>query len=632
MEDKPSFKEKFRYAVDNTFSKGPGALILWLGILSLVIIFVAGAVVSLLKIPVGDSGPVSFAEASWDSLMRTLDAGTMGGDQGWGFRIAMLLVTIGGVFVISTLIGVLTSGVEGKLEDLRKGRSRVLETGQTIILGWSEQIFTIISELVEANSNQAQSCIVIMADKDKVEMEDEIRDRIESTGKTRIVCRTGNPLEVSDLQLVSLNTSKSIILLSPEESEEADAEVIKSILAIINFPGRRTQPFHITAELQNNENADVAKMVGKDEIEIVQTGDIIARIIAQTCRQSGLSVVYTELMDFGGDEIYTSELAELTGKTYGESLNRFKKNAVMGLIKPNSPAALNPSMNTVIEKGDKVVIIAADDDQIFLDGTPEIDETAIVALESKSPTPERTIVLGWNWRASRLLRELDNYVAPGSEVIVVGKQEGLEDKVLAVKEDLQNQKLVFKSGNITERKLLESLNLEKFDHIILLCYSDDLPGQKADAQTLITLLHLRDLENKSGHNFSIVSEMLDIRDRNLAEVSQADDFIVSDKLVSLLLTQVSENKILNSVFTDLFDPDGSEAYICPASSFVKMDTPVNFYTVVESARRQGKTAIGYRLAADEHNAEKAYGITLNPEKDQKVIFSKLDKIILLAED
>lgn len=632
MEDKPSFKEKFRYAVDNTFSKGPGALILWLGILSLVIIFVAGAAVSLLKIPVGDGGPVSFAEASWDSLMRTLDAGTMGGDQGWGFRIAMLLVTIGGVFVISTLIGVLTSGVEGKLEDLRKGRSRVLESGQTIILGWSEQIFTILSELVEANSNQAQSSIVIMAEKDKVEMEDEIHERIESTGKTRIVCRTGNPLEVNDLQLVSLNASKSIILLSPEESEEADAEVIKSVLAIINFPGRRTQPFHITAELQNKENADVAKMVGKDEIEIVQTGDIIARIIAQTCRQSGLSVVYTELMDFGGDEIYTPELAELTGKSYGETLNSFKKNAVMGLIKPNSPAALNPAMDTVIEKGDKVVIIAADDDQIFLDGTPEIDETAIVALEPKSPSPERTVVLGWNWRASRLLRELDNYVAPGSEVIVVGKQEGLEEKVHAVKEELKNQKLVFKSGNITERKLLESLNLEKFDHIILLCYSDDLPGQKADAQTLITLLHLRDMENKSGHNFSIVSEMLDIRDRNLAEVSQADDFIVSDKLVSLLLTQVSENKLLNSVFTDLFDPEGSEAYICPASSFVKLDMPVNFYTIVESARRQGKTAIGYRLSADEHNAKKAYGIALNPEKDQKVTFSKLDKIILLAED
>ena len=400
MQEKTSFREKFRYAVDNTFSKGTSALILWLGILSLIIIVVAGLVVSLLKIPVGDSGqPISFFEATWESLMRTLDAGTMGGDTGWGFRFAMLLVTIGGVFVISTLIGVLTSGVEGKLEELRKGRSRVLENNQTIILGWSEQIFTILGELIAANENLPQSSVVIMAERDKVEMEDEIRERIDSTGKTHIICRTGSPIEVNDLELVSLNSSKSIIVLSPEESEEADAEVIKTILAIVNYPKRRSQPYHITAELQKQENGDVAKMVGKDEVEIIQTGEIIARIIAQTCRQSGLSIVYTELMDFGGDEIYTPEIPEFAGKLYGETLNAFNKNAVMGLVKKNSAAALNPAMGTVIEAGDKVVIIAADDDQIFLNGKAEIDENAITQTSLKNSSPERTAVLGWNWRA-----------------------------------------------------------------------------------------------------------------------------------------------------------------------------------------------------------------------------------------
>ena len=34
--------------------------------------------------------------------------------------------------------------------------------------------------------------------------------------------------------------------------------------------------------------------------QAIQTGDLIARVVAQTSRQSGLSVVYTELMNFGG--------------------------------------------------------------------------------------------------------------------------------------------------------------------------------------------------------------------------------------------------------------------------------------------------------------------------------------------
>jgi len=35
--------------------------------------------------------------------MRTMDAGTMGGDLGWGFRIMMFIVTLSGVFVIQYL-------------------------------------------------------------------------------------------------------------------------------------------------------------------------------------------------------------------------------------------------------------------------------------------------------------------------------------------------------------------------------------------------------------------------------------------------------------------------------------------------------------------------------------------------
>ncbi len=96
------------------------------------------------------------------------------------------------------------------MDELRKGRSRVIEKNQTIILGWSEQVFTIITELVAANANQPDSCIVIMGEGDKVEMEDMIKEKVGNTGKTRIVCRSGNPIDMTDLGIVSLNTSKSI--------------------------------------------------------------------------------------------------------------------------------------------------------------------------------------------------------------------------------------------------------------------------------------------------------------------------------------------------------------------------------------------------------------------------------------
>jgi len=126
--------------------------------------------------------------------------------------------------------------------------------------------------------------------------------------------------------------------------------------------------------------------------------------------------------------------------------------------------------------------------------------------------------------------------------------------------------------------------------------------------------------------------MLDTRNRALAEVTQADDFIVSDKLVSLLLAQVSENKALNAVFTDLFDPDGSEIYLKLASNYVHLGQPMNFYTVVEAARQRNEVAIGYRIDAQSDDASKAYGVVINPNKSDTITFSEWDRIIVLAEE
>ena len=632
MKQKIRFSDRLRYAVDNAFSRGTGALIFWLSILSIGIVGLMALVVSLFRITPEGETPLRFWEAFWRNLMRTLDAGTMGGDAGWAYRIAMLVVTIGGVFVISTLIGILSSAIEGKLEDLRKGRSRILEENHTVILGWSEQIYTVVSELIEANSNLKSSCIAILSKRDKVEMDESINERLENTRNTHIVCRSGDPMEMSDLSLVSINSSRSIIILSPDDSDDPDAEVIKVVLAITNHPQRRSEPYHIIAEIRQPRNVEIAKIVGKSELEIVQTGEIISRIIAQTCRQSGLSVVYTELLDFGGDEIYLKEFPELIGKQYGDVIGLFNKNAVLGIQSTGKPAQLNPPMDYVILENDQVVLVAEDDDKIFLDGKAIVQVEKISTTTQKDARPEDTLLLGWNWKAPRFIRELDNYVPGESSLTIVAAGDNLETRISKLAKELKNQKVNFIEGDITERKLLDSLDLAKFDHLVLLCYSDDLELQKADAKTMMTLLHLRDIEEKLQVDFKIVSEMLDIRNRNLAEVSQADDFIVSDKLISLMLAQVSENKALNSVFEDIFDPEGSEIYLKPASKYVRAMEPVNFYTLLESARRKGETAIGYRLAADSKKADRAYGVHLNPDKSVEVLFSAEDKVIVLAND
>ncbi len=56
----------------------------------------------------------------------------------------------------------------------------------------------------------------------------------------------------------------------------------------------------------------------------VRAADVIARITAQACRQSGLSFVCQDLLDFDGDEIYFQPAPELEGHTFAEALLAFE--------------------------------------------------------------------------------------------------------------------------------------------------------------------------------------------------------------------------------------------------------------------------------------------------------------------
>lgn len=462
-------------------------------------------------------------------------------------------------------------------------------------------------------------------------MEDEIKERIGNTGNTRIVCRTGDPIDISDLNMVSLQTARSIIIIATE-IDDPDTNTIKTLLAIVKNPRRRPQPYHIVAEIHDPNNLHVAQMVGGGEAELIMIGDLISRITVQTCRQSGLSVVYTELLDFGGDEIYFKPEPSLAGKTFGEALLAYEDSSVIGLRRAKGGVQLNPPMEAVIANGDQMIAISEDDDTIRLSGLKEmgIAEGAIRSGAGWSPAPEKTLILGWNWRVPTIINELDAYVAPGSAATVVADVEDGETLIAENCQSLKNETVTYQRDDPADRRTLDSLGITHYDHVIVLC-SDRLEQQQADAKTLITLLHLRDIADKLEHPFSIVSEMLDARNRELAEVTRPDDFIVSEKLVSLMLSQVSENKELKAVFDDVFDPEGSEIYLKPAGNYVATGEPVNFYTVVESARRKGEAAIGYRLKALVNAAEEAYGVVVNPNKSDKVTFTEGDKIIVLAE-
>ena len=390
-------------------------------------------------------------------------------------------------------------------------------------------------------------------------------------------------------------------------------------------------------EIRDPKNLEVAAMAAQGEAELVLVPDLIARVTVQTCRQSGLSVVYQELLDFGGDEIYFKAEPTLAGKRFGELLGLYEDSSIIGLCRADGTIQLNPPMDTELGAGDQVIAISEDDDTIRLSpaGPAAFDDEAIVFGEPRPQRAENTLILGWNPMAPLLLRELESYVAAGSEARIVGSYPESIEAARVSCPPTEKLRITLLEGDPTDRVTLDRLDIPAYDHVVLISEDPD-DDERTDARTLVTLLHLRDIRERSGSGFSIVSEMQDVRNRALAEITRADDFIISDQLVSLLLTQISENKALNAVFADLFDPEGAELYLKPAEDYVRLDREVSFATVVEAARRRGEIAIGFRQppakGARAAGAAQGHGVATNPPKSRRVRFTERDSVIVLAEN
>jgi Trk K+ transport system NAD-binding subunit len=616
-----TFQERVKYWFDNTMSRGTVALIGWLALISLGLILLV-TLLSLWLTPVEAAKNNGVMGMMWVALMRTLSPGKVASDTGSAPFIALMFAaSLGGIFIVSALVGVLSNGLKSKFEQLRKGKSRIIENGHIVILGWSEQVFTIVTELVQAHASDRGSVISILADKDKLAMEEEIRQQVGDTGRTKLVCRTGRPTEPADLKLMNLDEARSVVVLSPQ-GDDPDAHVIKTLLALAKRSGDHPP---VVAAIASTANMAAARLAGGPDIHLVDSDDTASRLIVQSSRQSGMSVVCMDLLNFTDGEIYLRSDPDLTGMTYGEALPADQTATVIGLRRA-SGVMLNPPMSTVISPSDEVIVIAHDDSLIHLAADmPGAKEDSIVSAEHVKPGAERTLVLNWNSRGRQIARYLDGYVAPGSVLDIASDH---PDTALGF-EGLSNLTVNAKDCDTSDRYALESLGLGVYQHVIVL--SDDrYSTDHADTRTLMILLQLRDMQTSLGERYSIVSEMHDENNRSLAEVTQADDIVISDTVIGLLLAQLAENQHLAEVFGYLFDSRGSEVYPRPASRYVRSGAPVSFASVIEAARRRGETAIGYRLA-DRVNEAPHFGVVLNPDKSRPLRLSPADSVIVLAE-
>uniref|UniRef100_A0A0R0FUV3 RCK N-terminal domain-containing protein n=1 Tax=Glycine max TaxID=3847 RepID=A0A0R0FUV3_SOYBN len=578
-EDVP-LKKRVAYMVDVFFSIYPYAKLLALLFATLFLIGFGG--LALYAVTGG-----SLAEALWHSWTYVADSGNHAETEGTGQRIVSVSISSGGMLIFAMMLGLVSDAISEKVDSLRKGKSEVIEKNHILILGWSDKLGSLLKQLAIANKSIGGGVIVVLAEKEKEEMEMDIAKLEFDFMGTSVICRSGSPLILADLKKVSVSKARAIIVLaSDENADQSDARALRVVLSLTGV--REGLGGHVVVEMSDLDNEPLVKLVGGELIETVVAHDVIGRLMIQCALQPGLAQIWEDILGFENAEFYIKRWPELDGLFFKDVLISFPDAIPCGVkvAADGGMIIINPDDSYVLRDGDEVLVIAEDDDTYAPGPLPEVHKGLCSRIHDPPKYPDKILFCGWR-------RDIDDMI-----MILILADESVEDSVahsdsrslatLLLIRDIQSKRLPYKDTGFSHNSWIRDM-------------------QQASVKSII------------------ISEILDSRTRNLVSVSRISDYVLSNELVSMALAMVAEDKQINRVLEELFAEEGNEMCTKAAELYLFDKEEVCFYDIMIRGRTRNEIVIGYRLA----NQDRAI---INPsQKSLPRIWSIADVFVVIAK-
>ncbi|CAB4262415.1 unnamed protein product [Prunus armeniaca] len=614
ISEEVSLNKQLAYRVDLFLSVHPYSKPLALLVATLLLIFLGG----LALFGVKDD---SLAECLWLSWTYVADSGNHTDSEKIGERLVSVSISFGGMLIFAMMLGLVSDAISEKFDSLRKGRSKVVEQNHTLILGWSDKLGSLLNQLAIANESLGGGIVVVMAERDKEEMELDIAKMEFNFKGTSVICRSGSPLILADLKKVSVSKARAIIVLAEDgNADQSDARALRTVLSLTGVKeGLRG---HIVVELSDLDNE-----------------------------------IWEDILGFENCEFYIKRWSQLDGMHFEDVLISYPDAIPCGIkvASLGGKIILNPDDSYVLQEGDEVLVIAEDDDTYAPAPLPTVWRGSLPKDFIVPKSAERILFCGWRRDMEDMIMVLDAFLAPSSELWMFNEvaEKEREKKLIDGGLDISrlvNITLVNREGNAVIRRHLESLPLQSFDSILILAdESVEDSAIQADSRSLATLLLIRDIQAKrlpmvthvQRGSFSqgswigemqqasdksvIISEILDPRTKNLLSMSKISDYVLSNELVSMALAMVAEDRQINDVLEELFAEEGNELQIRQADLYLREGEELSFYEVLLRARQRREVMIGYRLA----NAERA--VINPPSKSERRRWSVKDVFVVIAE-
>lgn len=641
------FVDRVKFIVERQLVKGAGFQLLVVGVFIGMISLIGGLLVIPFGAPFEDVG-----DAIWWAFLRLTDPGYLGDDVGNWQRFVSTILTISGYVVfMGTLVAILTRWLIAKMTDLERGLTPVTLRNHIVVLGWTSQTLPLLGELLGSSGRMRRFLekhetsrlrLVVLSETASAAQVHELRDEPGIGRKARqIILRSGAAIQPDALQRVACLDASAVIV--PSAAHEAgslvtsDVETVKALLSIAAQARQLSAslPF-VVAEIQDVRKHPVIERAYPGEVEVVAGDATISRLMVQNILHPGLSEIYNELLTAGeGCEIYIRGGDALAGLSLGELASQRPKAIVLGILKRSGKAwavRMPASSDTMIEAGDRVVMLARDYTETELD--PKATSLPVIARGEPATQAallsggvHRVLVLGWNRRVPSLIDEFSSYRQRRFEVDIVSVVPAQErqqeiDRYLGEQREVICRHIEADYMVEGELRRVGPLN---YDSIMLLSSDRLASGEEADARAMVGYLQLEDLLSEGGQRPQLIMELSDPDNRNLLMGHQSE-MMISPMIISHVLAQVALRRELRVVLDELFTVGGAEVQFRDPGDY-PLPASADFQVLEKIVASEGEVALGvWRAQPDAVGRH----LALSPPRDEYLDLNSGDRLVVLC--
>ena len=688
------------------FSRKPHSMMLLIILLVNVILLLLSAwVISAVAIRGNEN--TGFFTAVYNTFTMILDAGCIesvisdpGSTNLFLVIFCLVVIVICMITFTGALIGYATNVVSNLIENANANSIKLRISGHVAVLGWNTRASEIINDLLYCRERQK---VVVLSDGDREEILEEINERLEDTlerendaleesvrqlpwlkkkiwmfrhklrNNVDVIVREGDVFSAVHLNNIQLDKAKAIIILgkdmrsaihegasSDEETEKGDSRTVKTLIQVVDITSNILSADNqkVVVEIENEWTGDLVDKIIRaklnlDKCRVVpfRVHTVMGQLLSQFSLMPELNKVYSSLFSNKGTSFFARSQARPENSIdFAETyLNTHRRALPLLFIRDEMT---REDFFYYMADSDRDIDIASD----------KAEGTCPLTLNRDYWLPEKhVLILGSNSKISNVMDGYANFCTEWTNA-----EHPQIVHITAVDEEEKFQKAAYYReypfveecipARIIERDRIAGI-IRDFvyahpDNSSILILSDDtVPDEDIDAKMMTFLIYAKDVINRArvnkrnvNFNVDIIAEVLDPRHVELVRSYDVDNVVISNRYISKMVTQISEDFARYNLYADIMDYDdmetevydGIEIYIKKAGEYFTelppKNTPVDtvIRSVYEASRRFWGSDLDFAMLLGYIDTRGRVTLFGGARDQQTVTLTAEDKLIIFS--